>query len=684
MVGVDGEAERGEKADSSMFRLPRHAPPSLVALPRTPGVRLLSASSDDIQKVQTHVQGVLEREMLIPVGAPVLVSVSGGADSIALLRVLLALHPRWRWRLNAVHFNHGLRPESEAEEAFVRALAKEHGVPLHVCRLPPTWAGRSDGEALSAADLDVAADDSAVDQTKAGGASVRGGGGPQARMRAWRRAQSLTILRTLEDGEAATAEAIPSLTGVRGQDEWGSTQDDWGGVGRIALGHHADDQLETLLLKMLRGAHLSNLHGMRTRAGAFVRPLLGVHKVALTNYLRALGQEWMEDASNQSPKYKRNRVRLQLVPLLSELAGSAEGLLARVGDLEEQSGQLRQWLEHTREVHLAADPFWHEQKAADGAAHPTTPHGLSVRGLLAHPPLVQDELLRVLVRSGPTGDAGASVGRADEWQPPAVSFAALRKLRAQLLVDDNDWTLDLSRHVSVTRVGDLLALGRGRAPQAGDATAAEGTDAQARVGLVCPGPMVATPSSSLRIVIPRQPRETTPSRDSSQEEVEAPPLVLYDSEGLCGAAGWGSGGDAAASIAWQVARSESSPSAEDGLKGGGGGRVVAEGAPPAAVVRLHNLADEEALEVRTWREGDRFHPAWRQRSISVASFLRGQKVPLEARRSVPLVCRAGTAEVLAVFPNHVARDCLPPCPTGARQPSSGAAEDGDALWVAFK
>ena len=76
----------------------------------------------------------------MPAGAPLLVSVSGGSDSVALLRVLLALHPRWRWRLHAVHFNHGFRKESDAEEAFVRALPSEHDVPLHVRRLPPSWA----------------------------------------------------------------------------------------------------------------------------------------------------------------------------------------------------------------------------------------------------------------------------------------------------------------------------------------------------------------------------------------------------------------------------------------------------------------------------------------------------------------------------------------------------------------
>ena len=97
------------------------------------------------------------------------VSVSGGADSVALLRLLLALNgddaAEWRLDLHVLHFNHALRPEAAAEEEFVRALAAQHGLPVHVRRLEPGWA-----------------DD---------GAS----GGVQGRSRAWRRAESLALLR---------------------------------------------------------------------------------------------------------------------------------------------------------------------------------------------------------------------------------------------------------------------------------------------------------------------------------------------------------------------------------------------------------------------------------------------------------------------------------------------------------
>lgn len=155
------------------------------------------------------------------------------------------------------------------------------------------------------------------------------------------------------------------------------------------LGHHADDQLETIVLKGLRGCHLSNLHGMRWQDGPFVRPLLGQRKSELVAYLRALGQEWREDASNAVPKYKRNRVRLQLLPLLEELTGG--GLHARIGVLEQQSAQLREWLHQASHSHLAANPFWSTSAGA---------RGLRVARLRQQVPMVQDEVLHLLVRDG--------------------------------------------------------------------------------------------------------------------------------------------------------------------------------------------------------------------------------------------------------------------------------------------
>ena len=226
----------------------------------------------------------LEHHIDLEVGELMVVSVSGGADSVALLRLLLDLQPRWRLCLHVLHFNHALRPEAVAEESFVRCLAERHGLPFHVRRLSAGWA---DG----------------------------GGGSIQTRSRKWRQAESAALLSRLR--------------GVGSGGGGGGGGGEAGG-GALALAHHADDQLETVLMKALRGVHLSRIHGMRWRHDCFVRPLLGVRKAELTSYLRAAGQEWMEDASNKEAKYQRNRVRLQLLPLLGELAGGEASLHARL------------------------------------------------------------------------------------------------------------------------------------------------------------------------------------------------------------------------------------------------------------------------------------------------------------------------------------------------------------------
>lgn len=105
------------------------------------------------------------------------------------------------------------------------------------------------------------------------------------------------------------------------------------GCDALALAHHADDQAETLLLRLLRGSGLDGLAGMRPARPmggiTVLRPLLGFTRRELTGYLEALGQPWREDSSNQTDRYLRNRVRRELLPLMEELAPGAAVRLAR-------------------------------------------------------------------------------------------------------------------------------------------------------------------------------------------------------------------------------------------------------------------------------------------------------------------------------------------------------------------
>jgi tRNA(Ile)-lysidine synthase len=97
----------------------------------------------------------------------------------------------------------------------------------------------------------------------------------------------------------------------------------------VALAHHRDDQAETVLLHLLRGTGPAGLSGMAVRRGRFVRPLLGEPRDALLAYARHRGLTWREDPSNADPRYLRNRVRHEVLPLLEEVRPGAREALAR-------------------------------------------------------------------------------------------------------------------------------------------------------------------------------------------------------------------------------------------------------------------------------------------------------------------------------------------------------------------
>ena len=185
------------------------------------------------------VRTVRARELFEP-GQHLLVAVSGGPDSVALLTLLHLLVPRWRVRLTAVHFNYGLRGnESEGDQAFVMSLCDSLQVSLRC--LP----------------LDV--------RTRPKRVSLQA----QARELRYR----------------AMAELAEEL-----------------GVDRIAVGHTADDQAETILLWMLRGAGLAGLAGMPAqRNGRIIRPLYEVRRRELLAFLDAAGQASCCVALRRSP-----------------------------------------------------------------------------------------------------------------------------------------------------------------------------------------------------------------------------------------------------------------------------------------------------------------------------------------------------------------------------------------------
>ena len=231
-------------------------------------------------------QATIERESLLPSGSNLILCVSGGSDSIALLHLCHKLSRLFRWQLHILHFHHGLREESDEEARFVRDLSQRLNLEFH---LRTTRDFQSETSGL------------------------------QEKARNWRRAEALKLREEIRADSILTA-------------------------------HHAEDQLETWLLKWLRGAHLSGLQGMSRSDPPFIRPLLDFRKEVLSDFLKENGFEWREDASNQDSKYMRNRVRNELLPLLRTL--SREGIESRIRDLDNQSRLLQKELESQYQIWL--------------------------------------------------------------------------------------------------------------------------------------------------------------------------------------------------------------------------------------------------------------------------------------------------------------------------------------------
>jgi tRNA(Ile)-lysidine synthase len=192
-------------------------------------------------------------------GETVLIAVSGGADSVALLDVLRELGPTLGLRLACAHVHHGLRAEAEADADFVRRLCEGMAVPFHLERVSvrrgPPWDG-----------LEAEA----------------------------RRARY------------AALEARALALGAR----------------CIATGHTADDQAETVLMRLLQGAGPRGLAGIAPARGVVFRPLIEARRDEIVAHLASRGLAWVEDATNRDPRFLRNRIRHEILPFLSHALGA--------------------------------------------------------------------------------------------------------------------------------------------------------------------------------------------------------------------------------------------------------------------------------------------------------------------------------------------------------------------------
>jgi tRNA(Ile)-lysidine synthase len=236
----------------------------------------------------------IRNEQSIRAGDRLAVAVSGGADSVALLCLLLELRSELGTVLSVAHVNHKLRgEEADEDERFVRKLARQHGLELHAC-------------------------EASVDGSHTSGVS--------------------------SGIEAAARELRYSFFRQLAREA---------GVTKIATAHTLDDQAETVLLRIFRGTGIRGLSGIHPRIvfedqghafGEVVRPLLAFRRAALQEFLRERGQSWREDSSNRDIAFLRNRARHRLLPMIGEEFGEAAiehmGELAEIARAEEKHWEL--------------------------------------------------------------------------------------------------------------------------------------------------------------------------------------------------------------------------------------------------------------------------------------------------------------------------------------------------------
>ncbi|GAB3288323.1 tRNA lysidine(34) synthetase [Hymenobacter tenuis] len=242
-----------------------------------------------LERIQQYIQ---EHALFSPTDK-LLVAVSGGLDSVVLAHVLHKLGAEFA----LAHCHFGLRAEeADADEEFVRKLAKQYEVPYF--------------------------------------------------------AEFFQTKKFAEQEGISTQMAARAL-----RYEWFERIRKTQGYDYIATAHHQRDTAETMLLNLTHGTGLAGLHGIRPKSGYLVRPLLAVSKPDLYDYVVENRLIWREDASNDSPVYQRNRLRLEVLPVLRDINPSLDHTMSitaeRVGGAEEI---VRRYVEETASQAQRTEP----------------------------------------------------------------------------------------------------------------------------------------------------------------------------------------------------------------------------------------------------------------------------------------------------------------------------------------
>ncbi|MDF9844663.1 MULTISPECIES: tRNA lysidine(34) synthetase TilS [unclassified Paenibacillus] len=325
--------------------------------------------------VQSVMESAAEHELWAPHDT-LIVAVSGGPDSVALLRILHEISLKWTpLKLVCAHVNHGFREESIEEAGFVRALAGELGIPFELAEFDIPSIAKSSGL------------------------------GPEGTAREKRYRFLIETARRY-------------------------------GARAVALAHHADDQAETVLMRLLRGSGPSGLAGMRWKRTEkkveLIRPFLRINKTALIGLCQEQGYPYVLDASNLLTHYQRNAVRLELLPMLEKYNPKVKQSLLQLSEITGAEDEFMEAnaLECFEELVLAEHGKYTLQRAAFAAV----------------PSALQRRLIKLIL----------NYLSADALSPDFLKIEAVR--RGTLQEHPTVWTLDLGGGLICVRQYDTIVF----------------------------------------------------------------------------------------------------------------------------------------------------------------------------------------------------------------------------------
>jgi tRNA(Ile)-lysidine synthase len=233
--------------------------------------------------IDRFLSNCLLHRLVLP-GEKVMVAVSGGVDSVTLLDCFDRVRPDLDLTLAVAHVNHGLRGESaDEDERFVRSMAESRGIPFFSERADVTGYADRHGKSIE---------------------------------------ESARILR------------------YRILQEWMNRLN----FDKIAVGHHADDQAETILLNLLRGTGMRGARGMQPQNGDVIRPLLFATRLEIEKQATAMGFVFREDATNVDTRFRRNRIRRKIVPAMKRQFG--KGIIVTLCRFGESARESWEFIEH--------------------------------------------------------------------------------------------------------------------------------------------------------------------------------------------------------------------------------------------------------------------------------------------------------------------------------------------------